>query len=46
MTCGDGLRINERFEKTEELYGGHPCTGGTRMTEQCLDRICPGISNR
>ena len=42
VTCGDGLRINQRFKVTEEMYGGLPCEGGSSMTEACIDRICPG----
>jgi len=41
VTCGDGLRINQRFKVTEEMYGGLPCEGGSSMTEACIDRICP-----
>ena len=41
-TCGDGLRINQRFKVTEAMYGGAPCQGEIEMTEDCLDRICPG----
>ena len=41
-TCGDGLRVDHRFQEIEAAFGGAPCEAEAQMTEQCNERLCPG----
>ena len=40
-SCGGGERMNTRYKKVAEAYGGH-CSGDFNMTESCNTNICPG----
>ena len=43
MSCGEGVRMNNRTEIKEAEYGGEPCHGNLTKLERCNVKKCPSI---